>query len=188
MPTLASALNAASLRPVVSPGALVSAFGVALDGPGLEVTVRGRAAAIVRSSFGQIDFVVPDDTEVGEAEVAMKNRRGASPPVSVTVARVAPAVFIDGSTGLGAVFAGGEIRPFRRGEIVEIYGTGFAAPVIVRLGGVPADVLFAGRLTALPGVWQVNIQIPEQAPGGEQPLSVTAAGEEAAPVRIQVAP
>lgn len=188
IPVVASVLNAASLRPVVSPGSLASAYGVAIDGPALEVTVAGRQALAVRASFGQVDFVVPAETSGGTAEVVVRNQRGPSPAVRVTVAEVAPAVFVDGATGLGAVVAGGEIRPFRAGEPVEIFGTGFAAPVTVRAGGREAEVLFSGRAPSLPGVWQVNIRIPEGLSGGEQPLVVTAAGVEAPPVRIRIAP
>jgi uncharacterized protein (TIGR03437 family) len=188
VPVVASVLNAASLQPLASPGSLVSAFGVALDGPGLEVTVGSVAARVVRSSFGQLDLVIPEGTPIGTAAVVVKNQRGASPPVAVTVATAAPAVFVDGATGLGAVVSGGAVRPFQRGEAVEIYGTGFAAPIAVRIGGVPAEVLFAGQPSWLPGVSQVNIRIPDGVPGGEQPLVLSAAGVEAPPVRIRIAP
>jgi uncharacterized protein (TIGR03437 family) len=188
IPILASALNAASLQPRVSPGSIVSAFGVAVEGPGLEVAVAGLPAEIVRSSFGQVDFVVPESVPLGTAVVVVRNQRGASPPVTVLVTAIAPALFVDGSTGLGAVVAAGEIRPFRSGEFVEIYGTGLAVPVHVRIGGVEAEVLFAGRPPSLPGVWQLNARIPEETPSGEQPLVVIAAGEETVPVRVRIAP
>jgi uncharacterized protein (TIGR03437 family) len=73
-------------------------------------------------------------------------------------------------------------RPARSGEIVELFGVGFgptsppvpagrafsgAAPainaVIVTVGGVPAEVLFAGEVSG--GLFQINIVVPAAGTG-----------------------
>jgi uncharacterized protein (TIGR03437 family) len=48
-----------------------------------------------------------------------------------------------------------------------------ALPVIVTIGGIPAEVLFAGAAPTLVGVTQVNVRIPTTVPGtGPVPLTV----------------
>jgi uncharacterized protein (TIGR03437 family) len=41
----------------------------------------------------------------------------------------------------------------------------------VTIGGVSANVLFAGLVYA--GVYQINIQVPANVPGGDQPIVVS---------------
>ncbi len=79
------------------------------------------------------------------------------------------------------------------GEIISIYGTGFgttnpptssatlvtqpnpiAKPVTVTIGGVNANVIYAG--VSLPGVTQLNVQVPAGLVPGNQPVVASAAG------------
>jgi uncharacterized protein (TIGR03437 family) len=83
--------------------------------------------------------------------------------------------------------------PAKPGEIVILYGTGFgptnpplptgrviteparlANPVQVRIGGLPADVLWAGL--SAPGLYQFNVKIPEALPDGDHTVLVVVAG------------
>lgn len=79
-------------------------------------------------------------------------------------------------------------RPVRRGEFLEIYCTGLGevtnpppdgAPAavipplaetvqrpVVEIGGVAADVVFAGLGPGLRGIYQVNVRVPQGAPSG----------------------
>lgn len=89
-------------------------------------------------------------------------------------------------------------RPVSRGAFVEIYGIGFgpvtnqpatgapaagdplsattAAPTVT-MGGVPASVAFAGLTPSLVGLYQINAQVPDNAPTGPAvSVIVTAAG------------
>jgi uncharacterized protein (TIGR03437 family) len=84
-------------------------------------------------------------------------------------------------------------RPARRGEFLSIYGTGWGAvsdqpptglsasvsPLshtlatpTVTIGGVAAAVSFAGLAPGFVGLYQANVQVPAEAPGGEA-ISVT---------------
>ncbi len=186
VPVLASVLNAASLEARVAPGSLASAFGLALDGADIRVTVAGEAAQVVRNSVGQIDFVVPPGAELGLRAVVVESSRGISPPLEVLVAAVAPAVFVDGATGLGAIVSRGEIRPFATGEIVEIYATGLSGAITARFSSVAAELLFAGASPGLPGVQQVNARVPDTLAPGEHTVVLTSGGESSPPVRIRV--
>jgi uncharacterized protein (TIGR03437 family) len=97
------------------------------------------------------------------------------------------AALIAGSGQIAGAFPGTTGRPVRRGEVVEIYMTGLGqvdnapppgaasrvsplartiAEPAVRIGGVEAEVLFAGLAPGLAGVYQVNAVVPAGAPGG----------------------
>ena len=56
----------------------------------------------------------------------------------------------------------------------------------VRIGGIPAKVLFSGLAPGLKGVWQINILIPEGAPTGSVPVSITYDGDELKSVDVVV--
>jgi len=104
------------------------------------------------------------------------------------------------------------VAPARRGTVVQLFGSAaglfvgegdtpavsFTPPASgsplfttavpdVRVGGVPAMVRFSGLAPGLRGVWQLNIQIPENAPTGEAvPLTVGHEGREIRSVPISV--
>jgi len=107
----------------------------------------------------------------------------------------AAAVYAEGSgivyVGPAGAISGETSRPARAGDIIELYGTGMGptdppAPdgmvltmpypamftnFAVTIGGTQAKVLFAGLAYA--GVYQINIQVPQGVPGGDQPLLVS---------------
>lgn len=108
-----------------------------------------------------------------------------------------PEVFqLDGAQG-GAIQHASDYRlvtasdPAERGEAVIVYATGLGAvePALpsgqpaplrplsltveeptVTIGGRPAPVLFSGLAPTLVGVYQLNVQIPDDAPSGEAEL------------------
>jgi len=115
--------------------------------------------------------------------------------IPVNSVNYAAAVFAGDS---GVVYVGppgsvpGEItRPAKAGDYVELYGTGMGptlspapdgvvltqdypgntANFSVTIGGQAATVLFAGLV--FPGVFQINIQVPQGVPAGDQPLVVS---------------
>jgi len=78
-------------------------------------------------------------------------------------------------------------RPARRGEFLSLYGTGWGAVLnqpptgvpssfsplsatiylpAVTIGGVPAEVTFAGLAPGAVGLYQANVQLPAEAPSG----------------------
>ncbi len=61
------------------------------------------------------------------------------------------------------------------------------APPDVRIGGLAAPVVFSGMAPGLTGVWQLNVQIPMQAPiGREVPVTVVLEGREVKSVPVAI--
>jgi uncharacterized protein (TIGR03437 family) len=61
------------------------------------------------------------------------------------------------------------------------------APPEVRLGGVPARVLFSGMAPGLTGVWQINVLIPDETPSGNSvPVTVLHEGRQVKSVDVAI--
>jgi uncharacterized protein (TIGR03437 family) len=99
------------------------------------------------------------------------------------------AVLIGGSGLIARAPTGAQSRPARRGEVIEIYATGLgvvsnpppfgnagsANPLsrtlgdtIAIIGSSRATVLYSGLAPGLPGLYQVNAVIPQDAPTGDR--------------------
>jgi len=145
-------VNAASLQPGISPGALVSVFGQQLSQGRQQsagsllpmqmnaviVKLNGRPVPLVYVDPGQINFQVPQDFPVGPAEVSVTSAGLESAKVTVpALTRYSPAIFTFGESGGGqgviliagtGLIAGSRKAPgfrlARKGEVVEIYCTG----------------------------------------------------------------
>jgi uncharacterized protein (TIGR03437 family) len=82
----------------------------------------------------------------------------------------------------------------KAGDVIALYGTGFGPssspvaagvvfagayettnPVTVTIGGIPAQVLWAGLVS--PGLYQINVAVP-RVPAGDQPVVATVAGSQ----------
>ena len=112
-------------------------------------------------------------------EVIYQSAVLATIPVAVTDA--APALFAD-STGQaeandedGSLNSQTNAAP--RGSIVSLYGTGLGVsnqPVSAAFNNFPAQVLYAGPAAGLPGLFQVNVQVPSgYLPTGDLQVTVT---------------
>lgn len=84
--------------------------------------------------------------------------------------------------------------PAHAGEVMVLWGLGLgsidqsARNVRVRVGGVDAAVLYAGRAPAYPGIDQINFVVPPDAPTGCQvALEVTVEGAASNPVTAAIA-
>jgi uncharacterized protein (TIGR03437 family) len=96
-------------------------------------------------------------------------------PVSAAV----PGIFVtfrDGGRNQGAILnenssVNGPANAAARDSVIQIFGTGIVpeqGAVTVRIGGLPAEILFAGQAQDLiAGVIQVNARIPEGLPAGD---------------------
>jgi uncharacterized protein (TIGR03437 family) len=188
-------VNSASLAPGVVPGSFATIYGTNLAGgytvvpplpwpvemQGVRVAIAGRLAQLHYLSDGQINCLIPSGIPEGTAELSVTTPRGTSQAVQVSVRAVSPGIF--------AVVRSGSTRstlesPARRGDYLEIYSTGLgplstaALPETtyrpeVSLGGVSAPVVYSGLTPGIPGLYQVNVQVPQQAPSGRSPLSIT---------------
>jgi uncharacterized protein (TIGR03437 family) len=150
-------------------------------------------------------------------QLQVRNGTQVSDSVALPVTQAAPSVFsVDYSgSGQGAVLnqdltVNNSAHPAVKGSIVIVYATGEgqtlpagvdgllangpvyprpALPVTVDVGGIAAEVLYAGAApTQVAGVLQVNVRIPAGVPSGDVPVRVlvgTAASQPGITVAIQ---
>ena len=172
---------------------------------GVTATVNGYPAPLLDVSPGQLNVQIPYETGAGPAILGVNNN-GQVASFSFTVKPNAPAIFmtLDGA---------GKLVPFssgKRGDILLAFITGEgavspvvytgrtpttgvianlpapAAPISITVGGVPANIQFAGIPRGLVGVTQINFTVPPTAPLGNQPVVVTVGGVPSAPVILTV--
>jgi uncharacterized protein (TIGR03437 family) len=104
--------------------------------------------------------------------------------------------------------AGLSSRPAKPGEYITIFCTGLGpvtnqpgtgmktptsplsqttTPATVKIGGMPAQVAFSGLAPSFIGLYQVNVQVPENAPAGDAvPIVLTIGGVDSNIVTIAV--
>lgn len=205
-PVISSIQNGASFGPDIAAGGFVTLKGASLaagasasaNAPfpaslaGVEVLVSGSPAMLYSVSDAQVNFVMPPTIE--NAEIVVRTRLGVSDPVRVQVNAYAPGIFFDAASGYGAILIAGtgdttQIHAAPPGAYLEIYctglGSGDATPQ-VQIAGLDAPVLYSG-LTSIPGLNQVNVQVPEAVPAGSQTLTLTVNGRSSNTVNVQIA-
>lgn len=163
---------------------------------GVRVLFDGRAAPIVFASANQINAVVPGVVGSTSSTTLVQLERNGVTQARFTVSAgdVQPALFTADGSGTGQVAAlnqdgsyNGPGRPAGHGSVVVLYATGagllasslpdgaitgatpipIKAPVYVRVGKLPAEVLYAGSAPGLVnGVIQVNVRLPGELVGG----------------------
>ena len=168
----------------------------------LKVTVNGLAAPLIYASPLQVNVQVPFETQPGAAQIQVTGDAGTA-TANVQVSLTAPGIFTVNAqgTGAGAIEHGvnyqlvTDSNPATPGEIVSIYCTGLgavvspvasgsaaASPVAtvahvdVSIAGIPAKVTYAGLAPGFAGLYQVNAEVPQGIPTGNQTLQITAGG------------
>ena len=211
-----------------APGSLASLYGTNLAsvtaaadlGPPLPFALGGTSMTISNSTVpllfvspGQINFQVPWFIISGRTSIPVTLTQGQlSSTTSVIVTPFAPALFTTNQQGTGQAAAlingtativapAGDFpgsRPARKGEFIQLYGTGLgyvdrtpslgsASPSTppamtlvkptVSVGGGDANVVFSGLSPGFVGLYQVNLQIPQNAPSGPAvPVVLTIGG------------
>lgn len=168
---------------------------------GVQVLINDVASPLYFVSPSQISVLVPYATPAGTARVVAVVDGVRSPEVQVRVAATAPGVFSLPQTGYGAgailksdFTVVSNTNRARRGDVVLVYLTGLGAVtppvpdgaaslltvlsnvnarVNVYVGGVRARVLFKGIAPGFAGLYQLNVEIPQGAPGGASvPLAI----------------
>ena len=167
-----------------------------------QVFVNNRPAPLVYVSKGQTSFIVPYETAVGgNAQVVVSYKGVRSAAFTVPVVAASPGLFSANSsgTGQGAILNqdGGfnnAQNPAAKGSVIVLFLTGEgqtdppgsdgqiangvypkpALPVRVDMGGIQAEVLYAGAAPGqVAGLMQVNAKIPENSNSGPVPVQVT---------------
>jgi uncharacterized protein (TIGR03437 family) len=167
-----------------------STLPVSLDG--VSVNIAGQPAPVSYISPTQINAQVPSDLPPGWVTVEVINNGVSTGNILTFVQKNVPVVFTYAQGGIvfgaAATAAGALIvpeNPAKPGDVISVYATGLEpstagvlppihrtiADVTTTIGGQPATVQFAGLVA--PGVFQINIVVPEVA-AGNQPIFIDA--------------
>ena len=182
---------------------------------GVSVQIDGKAAFVYFVNPNQVNVQAPDDSRTGTGfPVTITTSAGTSSPGSVTLSKFAPTLFLfDGKhpvgvipTASGGFYGGGtydflgapnslpfNTRAVKRGEFIELFGTGFgptAATVpsgqpfdgasatttaaTILIGGIAVNPSFTGLRYA--GEYQINVVVPANVPIGDQAITVSIGG------------
>jgi uncharacterized protein (TIGR03437 family) len=211
-PKVSAVTNAASLSPIVGPGALVAILGDNLgNNPATtSVTIGGLNAPVVFASDRQVIAQVALDMPAGPTSVVVAADGGISLPFDVTIAAHSLAIFTASGRATGpGVFtneAGQLTRSAEPGQTITGYLTGLGAnrrqvmagaqatsttaPACVTnptlsVGGTVAQVLSACLSGNLTGVYAVKFVVPSVAPG-DQSVIVSVDGTNSSEVTLTV--
>jgi uncharacterized protein (TIGR03437 family) len=194
-----------SIGPAVPLGAVLESSRVATSLRGLTVGFDGVLAPLLYAATGQINAVVPFAV-AGKSTTLMQVSEpgGATFSVTLPVSAAAPAVFVIGANGQGAILNGdfsvnGPANPAARGSWIAMYATGSgllnpavadgtivsaanlplsAASISVTIGGAPAAVDYQGAAPGfVAGVMQIDAQVPAGVtPGAAVPVTISVGG------------
>jgi len=179
---------------------------------GVSVEVNGTAIPLFFVTPGQINAQLPYDLEGDTASLSIVTAGGRSKAAAFPVVRSAPGIFTDGT---GRAVAQNQdftlnspANAEARGRVVVLYVTGLGAveppaaagqsaslnflspatgTVSATVGGVNAQVIFAGLAPGLVGAGQVNILLPpESGAGADVPVVIAVDGQKSRPAAISV--
>lgn len=147
----------------------------------------------------QLNVLTPLDGTTGSVQVVVTSGGVASPPFTATMQAVAPSFLLFSSAGyIAATHANGGLigptglypgysTPASRGEEIALYAVGFGLPSsalangsssqsgslpvvpVCNVEGIPASVAYAGLIS--PGLYQLNLTIPQSATVGNDSVS-----------------
>jgi uncharacterized protein (TIGR03437 family) len=166
-----------------------------------QVTVNGAPVPLLFVSPAVINAQMPANAS-GSVSVAVVVDGASSQPVDVAVSPVGPSLYTSDGSGRNQVAAQhlnfssiNSGSPAQPGEEIILYGTGLgptnpplatntppttATPAtetpIVTIGGQPAQVLYAGAAGVYPGLYQINVYVPNVV-AGNQEVIVSMPGE-----------
>jgi len=168
----------------------------ALTGTGVRVLINQIPGNIYYVSPGQVNVLIPPLLIGGPATVQLINNGLAGPAISIVLSAAAPVLFQADATTVVASHGNGPLvskaQPAQRGEVIVLYATGLgltspaaivnqipqsAASITdktnfrVVLNGTDVDpklVLYAGVTPGFAGLFQINLQLPHDAPANPE--------------------
>lgn len=179
---------------------------------GISVSVNNVSAPLLFVSPGQINYLVPSSVGTGTATVTVKSGSTVVASGQVNVDYISPSIFTASSSGSGTAAAlttfdgatfqpvanpDGTARPVSVGTAAKpnflvLYGTGLRrrsslSGVQVTIGGIAAQVTFAGAHAVFGGLDQLNVRIPLELRGrGLLDVNVVVDGRAANTVKINI--
>ena len=168
IPAIDSVINAATLQsgPVVA-GSLATLIGTNLNGKDVAVTFDGIRARTLYVSGRQINLQVPAELAARSTVQAGVTVDGnASALRTISLAGSAPGIFVPGIVNQDGSVNGVEV-PALAGSVISIYATGLPENGVVTArihDRTIATPQYAGPAPGIPGVQQVNIQVPADLP------------------------
>lgn len=175
------------------------------------VEINGITAPLLYVTPGQINAQAPWETPPGSATLTVTHA-GVAASQTVTMAAAGPAIFTTDGTHAAALNQDYSVNtpdhPAAAGQAILLFGTGqgavspatptgaaasadplswATAKVTGTVGGLAADVLFAGMAPGFAGLCQVNLKVPAGVTGAA-PVTVTVAGVASNTVVVWVSP
>lgn len=170
--------NSASFSPrmTVSPNSLISIFGHSLTSgstltadpaiqatklAGTQVKLNGTPIPLLYVSPGQVNALVPSEIDHDvQLDLALSVAGGGFVTASLQTADATPGIFTLTTSGRYVTLWGtglGPVTPIGDLDVTRTQPT-------VTVAGLPAQVLFSGLSPGTPGLYQVNVQIPDGLP------------------------
>jgi uncharacterized protein (TIGR03437 family) len=175
------------------------------DAPMLYATPADPAHGQISQINAQVPWNLVPNGVTADVNVIVSHDGLSSPPSTITVAPFAPGVFASGGRGIVVNLDGTlawpsgsapNAHPAKPGDLVIVYATGLGnvdSPVadgaasldrlrnlltkpVVLVGGLSADVPFFGLSPQFVGVNQLNVVVPNAAPGDSVPIQIQVGG------------
>lgn len=164
-----SITNAASyLTGSIAPGEIITVFGRDLTGQ--RFLVDGREAQSFYQSPTQWTIRVPE--QITRGTIAFERAGQTIHSVDVPIVSAAPGLFATAPSG-------------RRGDPIELWGTGIAQSHEVRICNQTADIVYRGQTL---GLWQINARIPADCPVGTASAEIASGRRTSNIIRVNVLP
>jgi uncharacterized protein (TIGR03437 family) len=173
---------------------------------GVSATVNGIPAPLYYISPGLLNIQIPYETSAGPAVLGVNNN-GQVASFVFNVTASAPGIFTGAHSALVpfATAKSGDTLPLYltgAGDVSPAVATGaspfFATPVnllpaprlpiTLAIGGIDAQIAFAGIPPGVAGITQVNFVVPRSTPPGLQPVVISVGGLHSATAFLTVAP
>lgn len=189
--------GASFMEGAAGPNTILSLIDSQLNGDSnLTVSIDGINAEVLYAGASQVNFVTPPQmTTMTGLKLNVWRGQNLLRTTLIDIVDASPALFTATQTGAGqaavlniltsgGVAFNGSVAPAiaaKRGTYLAVFGTGFGRamlpgadglarleqPVTATLGGVPAQVVFAGLApNSTSGLQQINILIPDDGPVG----------------------